>query len=76
MQKSIIWGVASLRYVFIINPVAGKKGAAVAMGEKIRAFCREQGLEAVFYQTESCGHARELARKEACLLYTSDAADD
>lgn len=54
-----------MRYVFIINPAAGKKGAAVAMGEKIRAFCREQGLEAVFYQTESCGHARELARKEA-----------
>lgn len=53
-----------MRYVFIVNPVAGKNSSAVAMGEKIRTYCREQGIEALFYQTDSCGHAQRIARAE------------
>ena len=54
-----------MRYVFIVNPVAGKNGCAVSVGEKIRIYCREQGIEALFYQTDSCGHAQKIARAEA-----------
>lgn len=54
-----------MRYVFIINPVAGKGNLQEGIKNNIEAFFKENGGEYVIYQTTKRGDAGDFAVKEA-----------
>lgn len=51
-----------MKYIFIINPMAGKQDPTKTYGEEIERICKEKGLDYEILKTESVGHATELAR--------------
>lgn len=53
-----------MRYVFIVNPAAGKKGAAEAFFPRIGDFWNSRGIDFTCYITEGPKHAAQLARME------------
>lgn len=55
---------AAIRYLFIINPTAGKVDASVALPPRIRAAAERAGIEFTIVVTRRAGHAREVA--ESC----------
>lgn len=54
-----------MRYVFIINPCAGKKDSSKELIEKINNVLKESNKEYKTILTEYNGHATEIARSEA-----------
>ncbi|MDD6174191.1 MAG: diacylglycerol kinase family lipid kinase [Firmicutes bacterium] len=54
-----------MRYVFIINPKAGKKNPREWFFPKIEAFFAEHGIPYRIRVTEYAGHATEIVREEA-----------
>ena len=58
-----------MRYLFLLNPAAGKQDCTVQLIPQIRAAAARAGWSAADYTihtTEYAGHARELARAAAC----------
>lgn len=53
-----------MRYVFILNPTAGKKNPYNTIFPAIQQYFDEKGLECVCYITERPKHATELAKME------------
>lgn len=53
-----------MRYVFIINPAAGKRNPLHTVFPKVRSFFEENRLSFRSYMTEHPLQAAELARKE------------
>lgn len=51
-----------MKYVFIVNPVAGKKKAGDFVPE-IEKICRAKGIDFEIYQTQSVGDAKKYTRK-------------
>ena len=54
-----------MRYLFLLNPAAGKQDCTVQLIPQIRAAAARAGWSAADYTihtTEYAGHARELAR--------------
>lgn len=51
-----------MRYVFILNPAAGKKNPAARMLPEIEACCGERGLDFCCVWTDAPKHATALAR--------------
>lgn len=54
-------GAAAIRYLFVINPTAGKVDASVALLPRIRAAAQRAGIEPSIVVTRRAGHAREVA---------------
>lgn len=54
-----------MRYVFIVNPVAGKKNAYDTVFPAIRKYLDANGIEFSCYVTERPKHATELAETES-----------
>ncbi|MBQ6569579.1 MAG: diacylglycerol kinase family lipid kinase [Clostridia bacterium] len=54
-----------MRYVFIINPKAGKKNPYKKVFPRLKKICEENGLNYSCHLTKGTGHATELARMEA-----------
>jgi len=54
-----------MRYVFIINPTAGKKNPQGWIQEKIEQELKPKGMDCRLYTTTQPGHATEIARQEA-----------
>ncbi|MDO4742433.1 MAG: diacylglycerol kinase family lipid kinase [bacterium] len=54
-----------MRYVFIVNPKAGKGKFIEKTVAQIRSFFAESSSQYIIYYTKRAGHANELARKEA-----------
>ena len=57
-----------MRYLFLLNPAAGKQDCTVQLIPQIRAAADRAGWSAADYTihtTEYAGHARELARAAA-----------
>ena len=54
-----------MRYVFILNPKAGKKNPFKKIFPKLKKICEQNGIEYSYYITERAGHATEIARAEA-----------
>ncbi|MBE6760501.1 MAG: hypothetical protein E7554_10560 [Ruminococcaceae bacterium] len=54
-----------MKYLFIINPAAGKQNPMDVLGEDIRAACERSGLDYEIKLTEHQGHATEIAHKAA-----------
>jgi len=54
-----------MRYVFIVNPVAGKKNAYYSVFPTIREYFGANGMEFTCYITEKPNHATELAKMES-----------
>lgn len=54
-----------MRYVLIVNPVAGKRNAEETVLPSVRRFFEEKGLEYSCHVTEHPGHATELTAQEA-----------
>jgi len=54
-----------MRYVFIINPTAGKKNAQGWIREKIERELKPKGVECEIRTTTCPGHATEIAWREA-----------
>lgn len=52
-----------MRYVFIANPAAGKKGAAERVAAGVRSYCASRELDCRFFETEGPGHAKRLAEE-------------
>lgn len=54
-----------MRYVLIVNPVAGKRNPCETVLPGVRSFFEEKGLDFVCHITRRPGHAAELAAQEA-----------
>lgn len=54
--------IATLRSVFVVNPVAGKAGTRAARRTRVEDFIRQHRLEATIELSRRGGHAAELAR--------------
>lgn len=54
-----------MRYVFIVNPVAGKKNAYFTLFPAIRQYFERKDLQFSCHITEKPGHAMELADEES-----------
>lgn len=54
-----------MRYVFIVNPEAGKGKVIQKTVEQIRAFFVERNSRYIIHYTSRAGHAKEIAQKEA-----------
>ena len=57
-----------MRYLFLLNPAAGKQDCTVQLIPQIRAAAARAGwseADYTIYTTEYAGHARELARAAA-----------
>jgi len=54
-----------MRYVFIINPKAGKKNPLKVCGSEIENVCKKHKLDYKIVLTDYPGHATEIARAEA-----------
>lgn len=54
-----------MRYVLIVNPVAGKRNPCDTVLPGVRRFFEEKRLDFVCHATERPGHAAELAAREA-----------
>ncbi len=54
-----------MKYVFIVNPVAGKQNPLIELEDKIRSVCESSGLDFEIIETEHPGHATEIARVAA-----------
>lgn len=55
-----------IRYLFLINPTAGKEDASVALLPRIRAAAERAGITPEIIVTRHAGHAREIA--ESCAV--------
>lgn len=55
---------AEIRYLFIINPTAGKVDASISLMPRIRAAAARAGIEPDIVVTRHAGHARQIT--EAC----------
>lgn len=53
-----------MRHVFILNPAAGKKQAALALKPQLEALFQQYRLEYTIHVTSRAGEATELARRE------------
>lgn len=53
-----------MRYVFIFNPIAGKKNPFETFSPKIKQFMETHNIPYTFHVTERPAHATELAGKE------------
>ena len=49
-----------MRWLFIINPTAGKVDASVSLMPRIRAAAARAGIEPSIVVTRHAGHAREI----------------
>ncbi len=58
-------GLTAGRYVFIINPQAGRRNGGIKLAEEIEARMGSRGAAFSVRFTEREGHAREMAREEA-----------
>lgn len=54
-----------MRYIFIVNPAAGKSNAAMALLPGLTSYAREQGLTYEVEATQYPGHGQQLSRKWA-----------
>lgn len=54
-----------MRYVFIVNPKAGKQNAAEVVLPRVQQFFQERQLPFIAHLTQGPGHATALARAEA-----------
>ncbi len=54
-----------MRFVFVINPVAGKQNLQTKLKEDIKAYFENQKDEYNIFESEYAGHAREIAKREA-----------
>lgn len=54
-----------MRYVFIINPKAGKKNPYKKVFPTLEKICKNHGIEYTYHLTKRSGHATEIARSEA-----------
>ena len=54
-----------MRYLFFINPVAGKGGSQETLRSDIEEYFKKNGGEFKIYTTSYSGEAEEVARKEA-----------
>ncbi|MBE6886046.1 MAG: diacylglycerol kinase family lipid kinase [Ruminococcaceae bacterium] len=54
-----------MRYVFILNPKAGKGAAEQILYPRLTEYLEKSGLEWAIHRTEYRGHAEALAREEA-----------
>lgn len=54
-----------MKYVFIVNPAAGKQNPMVALEGKLRLVCEQKGLDYEILETGHPGHATELAAQAA-----------
>lgn len=54
-----------MRYVFILNPAAGKTQSALSLIPEIEATCQRLNVEYVVHVTDAPGAATALARREA-----------
>ncbi len=54
-----------MRYLFIINPQAGRRNGAAELSQEIKARMTERGADFAIAFTEREGHARELSREAA-----------
>ena len=52
-----------MKYLFLINPAAGKNSPALRLKEEIEAECHRRNLDYECRITEKAGHARELTRQ-------------
>lgn len=58
-------GAVAIRYLFLINPTAGKMDASSVLIPKIQAAANRAGVQPSILVTKRAGHARELT--EACV---------
>ena len=54
-----------MKYIFIVNPAAGKQNPMNVLGEQIKAACEKHSLDYEIKLTEHQGHATEIAREIA-----------
>lgn len=55
-----------MKHIFVVNPLAGKKGRdAQAILPKIDAYCKQNGLDYLVYQTKAAGDGLEYVRRTA-----------
>lgn len=54
-----------MRYLFLINPTAGKADASIALLPKIRTAAERAGITAEIVITRHAGHAREVVAAQA-----------
>ncbi|MBQ1985620.1 MAG: lipid kinase, partial [Clostridia bacterium] len=54
-----------MRDIYIINPVAGKRDAALNFMERVKAWHKDHGGEYELHLTKRAGHGEELARMYA-----------
>ena len=53
-------GAVTIRYLFVINPTAGKADASAALLPRIRAAADRAGIEPSILVTQHAGHARDV----------------
>lgn len=54
-----------MRYLFIVNPMAGMENPMDVYSDAIKSVCDANGIDGEFQLTERVGHATELARAAA-----------
>ena len=54
-----------MRDIYIINPVAGKRDAALNFMERVKSWHKDHGGEYELHLTKRAGHGEELARMYA-----------
>ena len=57
--------MVNIRYIFLINPTAGKANASVALLPQIRAAAERAGISPEIVVTRHAGHAKEIAARVA-----------
>lgn len=57
--------MVNIRYIFLINPTAGKANASVALLPQIRAAAERAGISPEIIVTRHAGHAKEIAAQAA-----------
>ena len=53
-----------MRYVFIVNPAAGKKNPEDTVMKSVRAYMKEKGIAYTVHMTQFPGHGKQLAEAE------------
>lgn len=54
-----------MRFVFIINPIAGNRTLQPKLKEKIRSMPNKENIQFSVFESEYAGHSKEIAEREA-----------
>ena len=57
-----------IKYVFILNPVAGKGAKQAGLDARIAQVCQDRGVDYEIHRTSACGEATDFVR-ELCKRY-------